>query len=359
MMTSAVARIRQLLAHDTRDLIWLAYVMGIAPWMHRAAGPMHLLRRWQVRRRRQRDCDQRMAQLRARIGHGCLAQGGNRVALAQLCPELDETCRAIRRPNEEITLASIDQDGLLLARFEQLWPAPRVAVDAFLPRSRFELVVVDHDGWIGVRKDFRGNRVAFVNELEAALDLAAAGCQVPAILGVDFDRPSITFSYINGAVVREALAQAGAPMRDRDVRPDRAALSDRRIQRERREAGRGLVDKVLEPETIARIGQTLLAIHRAGYTVEDVKYGNVIIEVTKTPYFVDCERALPLRQFSRTTATYLRDRDADKLNQLFGTDLLTAKVLRKFRLPTIYSPFYAGAGIWWGTIWNPDLGILR
>ena len=122
-------------------------------------------------------------------------------------------------PNEEITLASIDQDGLLLARFEQLWPAPRVAADAFLPRSRFELVVVDHDGWIGVRKDFRGNTVAFVNELEAALDLAAAGCHVPAILGVDFNRPSITFSYINGAVVREALAQAGAPTRDRDVRP--------------------------------------------------------------------------------------------------------------------------------------------
>ncbi len=247
MMTSAIERIRQLLAHDTRDLIWLAYVVGIAPWMHRAAGPMHLLWRWQVRRRRQRDFDQRMAQLRARIGQGCLAQGGNRVALAQLCPELDETCRAIRRPNEEITLASIDQDGLLLARFEQLWPAPRVvAADAFLPRSRFEVVVVDHDGWIGVRKDFRGNRIAFVNELEAALDLAAAGCHVPAILGVDFDRPSITFSYINGAVVREALAQAGAPMRDRDVRPDRAALSDRRIQRERREAGRGLVDKVLD-----------------------------------------------------------------------------------------------------------------
>ena len=77
-------------------------------------------------------------------------------------------------------------------------------------------------------------------------------------------------------------------------------------------------------------------------TVEDVKYGNVIVEVTKTPYFVDWERALPLRRFSRTTATYLRDRDADQLNQLFGTDLLTAKVLQSSRLPAdtaIYSPF--------------------
>jgi SAM-dependent methyltransferase len=362
MMTSAIQRIRQLLAHDTRDLIWLAYVTGVAPWLHRVAGPMHLLRRLQVRRRRERDCDQRIAQLRARIGQGCLTQGGNRVALAQLCPELDETCRAIRRPNEEIILASIDQDGLLLAQFEQLWPAPRVAGDEFLPRSRFELVVVDHDGWIGTRKDFRGNSVAFVNELEAALDLAAAGCHVPAILGVDFDRPSITFAYINGTVVREALAQAGAAMRDRDVRANRAVLSEGRIQRERREAGRGLVDKVLQPDTIARIGQNLLAIHRAGYTVEDVKYGNVIVDMTKTPYFVDWERALPLRQCSRTTATYLRDRDADQLNRLFGTDLLTAKVLRKLRLPAdtaIYSPFYAGAGIWWGRIWNPDIGVLR
>jgi SAM-dependent methyltransferase len=119
----------------------------------------------------------------------------------------------------------------------------------------------------------------------------------------------------------------------------------------------------LDCETIARIGKALLAIHRAGYTLEDVKYGNVIIEaMTGTPYFVDCELGLPLRQFSRTTATYLRDRDAEKLNRLFGTNLITAKLLRRIRLGTganVYSPFYAGAGIWWGAIWNPDLGILR
>jgi SAM-dependent methyltransferase len=69
-----------------------------------------------------------------------------------------------------------------------------------------------------------------------------------------------------------------------------------------------------------------------------------------------------LRQFPRSTATYLRDRDSEKLNRLFGTNLLTAKLLRRTRLGTganVYSPFYAGAGIWWGAIWNPDLGALR
>jgi hypothetical protein len=363
MMASAIERIWQLLSHDTRDLLWLGYVVGVAPWVHRAAGPMHELQRWQVSRRRQLDLDHRMELLRARIARRSPAQGSYRVALAELCPPLDAICRPLRRPNEEIALADIDQDGFLRPRFDRLWPAPCVAADAFLPRSRFELVVVDRDGWVGVRKDFRGSKAAFVNELEAALDLAAASCQVPAILGVDFERLSITFAYIEGVVVREALAQAGAPMRDRDVQPGRAPLGDSRIQQERRVAGRRLVDKVLDRETIARIGNALLAIHRAGYTFEDVKYGNVIIDArTNTPYFVDCERALPLRQFFRTTATYLRDRDADKLNQLFGTNLLTTTALRRLQFAagaTVYSPFYAGAGIWWGPIWNPDLGILR
>jgi len=359
-MASAIQRVRQLLSHDTRDLLWLGYVMGIAPWAHRVAGPIHQLQRWQVRRRRQRDLDHRMELLRARIARQSLPQVAYRVALAELCPQLDEICRPLRRPNEEIALASIDQDGFLRPRFDQFWAAPRVNADAFLPRDRFELEVVDRDGWVGVRKHFRASQIAFANELEAALDLAAVGCHVPAVLGVDFERLSITFAYINGAVVREALAQAGAPMRDRDVLPG-TALAYRRIQQERRVAGRRLVDQVLGPETVARIGKALLAIHRAGYTLEDVKYGNVIIEArTNTPYFVDCELALPLRQFSPATTTYLRDRDSDKLNQLFGTNLLTAKVLRRLTTDaTMCCPIYVGAGIWWGPIWNPALGVLR
>src|SRR5215813_8834588 len=359
-MASAIERARQLLSYDTKDLLWLGYVVGIAPWAHRVAGPIHHLHR-QVVRRGQRDVDRRLERLRGRTARELFAQGSYRIALAELCPELDEICRPLRRPDEEITLADIDQDGFLLPRFEQFWAAVCVNVDAFLPRERFELSVVDRDGWVGVRKNFRGSKVAFVNELEAALDLVAAGCQVPGILSVDFEKLAITFAYINGVVVRGALAQAGAPMRHRDMRPGHVMLGYRRIQQEGREAGRRLIDKVLDPETIARIGKALLAIHRAGYTLEDVKYGNVIIEATSnTPYFVDCELALPLRQFSPATTTYLRDRDSDKLNQLFGTNLLTAKVLRRLTTDaTMCCPIYVGAGIWWGPIWNPALGVLR
>src|SRR5262249_47055883 len=155
---------------------------------------------------------------------------------------------------------------------------PCVEADAFLPRGRFELVVVDRDGWVGVRKSFRESKIAFVDELEATLDLVAAGCPVPAILRGDFEQLSITFAFIKRVVVRYALGQAGAPMLDRYVWPVRAAIGVHRIQQERRVAGWRLVDKVLDRETIARIGKALLAVHRAGYTLEDVKYGNVIIE---------------------------------------------------------------------------------
>lgn len=360
---SAGKRVRQLLSHDVRDLLWLGYAVTVAPWGYRASALLHAPLRWQLRRSRQQDVERRIESLRGRFEQDPSKTQGYRIALASLSPQLEEICRPLRRVGEEIPLASIDQDGLLCPRFECFWEAPRIHRSGFLPRNRFELMVVDRDGWVGVRKDFRGDKVAFSNELEAGLDLLGEGCHVAPIFAADFEKLTITFAYIDGIVVREALAQAGAPLRDRDVPPNLGRLRYRKFERERQAVGRRLVDKVLDHKTVLRLGDALLAIHRAGYTLEDVKYGNVIIEaVTQTPYFVDCERALPLRSLSRATALYVRDRDAEKLNRLFGTTLLTAKMLRRFHFPvgtTIYSPFCAGAGLWWGSIWNPDRGVLR
>jgi len=355
-------RIWQLLSCDPKDLLWFTYVIGIAWWAHRAATPMHQLRRWQARRRRRRDLNRRIRLLRNRIANGCWGKHGDHVALAELSPKLDQICSPLRRANEEIVLANIDQDGFVQPHFAEFWGVPCVDADAFLPRHRLELCIVDRDGWIGVRKNYCGDKLAFANELEAALDLSESCSHVPAILGVDFERLYITFSYVNGVVAREALAQAGAPMRDRDVRLGPPGLV-RRIERERHAAGRRLINQVFDRETIGSVGDALLSVHRAGYTLEDIKYGNVIIGAgTSKPYLIDYERALSLRDFSRATATYLRDRDAEKLNALFGTNLLTARELRRVRvLPggEVYSPLYAGAGLWWGPIWNPDLGELR
>jgi hypothetical protein len=126
---------------------------------------------------------------------------------------------------------------------------------------------------------------------------------------------------------------------------------------------RRVLPQVLDEATREKAANALLAIHRAGYVLQDIKYGNLIIEEgTGTPIFVDFEHALSLKRFGRRTGLYLRDRDSSKFNEHFDTDLLTAKRLREMpRIPggQIYAPVYAGAGIWWGQIWNPDIGVGR
>src|ERR1700750_1912434 len=186
---SASRRFVQLLARDTapKDLLWLGYVLGVAPWAHRAATPLHEVIRWKVGRARQTHVDGRIKELRERIARRDVMETGYRVSLADLCPALDEICRPMRSTGNDTLLARIDQDGFLCPQFEHLWPAPRVTANTFLPRNRFELAIVDCNGWVGVRKDFRGDKAAFVNELEASLDLAAAGCQVPPVFRVDFE----------------------------------------------------------------------------------------------------------------------------------------------------------------------------
>src|SRR5713226_6202511 len=112
-METESERIWQLLSREPIDLLWLVYVIGIAWWAHRAATPMHQLRRWQARRRRRRDLNRRIQLLRN------------------------------RRANEEIVLANIDQDGFVQPRFAEFWGVPCVDADAFLPRDRLELCIVD------------------------------------------------------------------------------------------------------------------------------------------------------------------------------------------------------------------------
>jgi tRNA A-37 threonylcarbamoyl transferase component Bud32/SAM-dependent methyltransferase len=363
MMKRAGKKVKQFLRNGPSGLLWLGYVLGIAPWAYHATRPLHEVHRQLTRRRWNEGVEHRLEMLRGQFSQRPSIRPSRLVALADLSPELEVVVGPMRRDGEEITLADIDQDGFLCPRLGRLWPAPSVDVNAFVPRNRSKIVVVDRGGWIGIRKEFGLCRADFVNELQAALDLSAAGCNVPEVLDADFERLSITFAYIHGMVIREALAVAGARIRDHDMEPSQSFVGRRRQQRQRLLRGRQLVPQVVDADAIRRISEALLGVHRAGYVLEDIKYGNVIIEsTTRTPYFIDFERAMPLRLFSRDTAVYMRDRDAEKINQHFNADLLTTRVLRRTStLPggKVYAPPYARAGIRWGPIWNPDIGVGR
>ncbi len=358
--TAPWAKVRKGVGHLWRQgpsgWAWLGYVAAISPWAHLARAPFHEIERRLVRARR-----------RARSTHSFaplslpLVGAHQPLRLSALCSNLEEEVADLRQPGAQIVLAAIDHDGFALPAFEHYWDAPRTTPEAFLPRRKFPIHVVDSEGLVGLRKSYGRDLGGMLNELEAATMLIRAGLPAPSILAVDIEGRTITFSYIPGLDVRETLARAGARLRDRDRSQERAG-GRRRANRSRIEEGRQAVDRALSPSTVAEITSGVENIHRAGLSLEDVKYGNVILEQgSGRAYFVDFERAIPLREFSRGAQRYVRDRDMHKLVRQFGGDGLTARRLRQRRLPGrgVYAPAYFGDDVKWGQFWNPDIGVGR
>jgi serine/threonine protein kinase len=268
-----------------------------------------------------------------------------------------------RRP----VLADIDQDGFLCSILGPLSGVPTVSRDRFTPRIRFALSIVDVDGIVGVEKRFDADAAAFVAELEAADDLRRAGCRVPAILDVDFDRHTITFEYVPGGVLREELARRGALVRDRDVIADPSfqGLSRNERRSRRISEGRALLDRVLDARDVERMFDELKKIHGAGYILHDIKYGNIILEASSgDPYVIDFDRARTYPGWNRLAIRTLRDRDYAKFNAHFGTRKLTHSRVREMarrpqRLGRLYAPMYIEGGLRFGPIWNTEVGDGR
>ena len=348
--------LRNLSRHGIKSVVWLAYAGLVAPLYYRVLAPLYVLGRARRLSQRYKDTEARLAKLQSA---GFTKPGSVRIwRLAELCPELEAKVAPSRRLGSVIPLAEIDHNGLALPLFDTFWEIDRTIRETMLKRSRHSITIVDRDGDVCLRKEFHGNRGEFVSELEAVLTLQREGCPIPALLDIDFERSALTYAYIRGQCLRELLAKHGADIRDVGAPAHGVA-----VQRHRTAEGRRVLPSVISPRTLADIAAGLKAIHRAGYTVEDVKYGNIIIEHgTGRPVFYDFERAMSLKGMSADLALYCRDRDRRKLNERFGTALLTARTLRRMKsIPggAVYAPIYAGSGIWWGQIWNPDIGIGR
>ena len=262
-------------------------------------------------------------------------------------------------------IAEIDQDGLLLSHIGPLPLASTIPPEMFVPRHRFDLTIVDHAGALGVRKNFGKDKFSFVTELEAAHHLAQAGCNVPAILDIDFESLSITFSYIVGDVLREALVKEGAILRDRDIGllPDYERLSSKERREERVRQGRQVLHRVLDADGIERVFDQLKKIHAAGYILHDIKYGNVIIERDSgEPYFIDFDHAMAYPALGKLKNRFLRDGDYHKFNLHFGTEKMTYRRVKRLMkgerpsyLERFYTPISIEGGVRFGSI--RDIGV--
>ena len=360
-MASLLKKLRQVRRLGVSGLIWVIYVILIAPLLHRVLVPIFEVQRQLALLRRYGDVAPRFEALRLRFERTPSQKTSRTRALRDLSPELESIVAGRRQPNKVVPVALIDRNGPGLPLLGSFWSNSVIPPIDFCPGDRHRLLIVDFDGDVGVLKSFRKRKAEFVNELETASALHAAGCGVPDILHVDFDQLEIVYSYIPGVLVREALIRAGADFKARPK--DTLYGRFRRKPLVRAERGKPFVSAVMTGAEITRIGSELTAIHRAGFTLEDIKYGNIIIEdKTGAPIFIDFERAFFFKGLSRGLSTYMRDKDSAKLNAHFGTELPTAAGLRDLKkLPggAIYAPVYVGQGIWWGAIWNPDVGVGR
>lgn len=242
-----------------------------------------------------------------------LPQSGVGPLLKDVDPAMERRIAPLRSEDRELVIGDFDQDGGIAPRFGGMHGVPSVGATDFLPRKGCPVLLVDLNGHLGVRKEFR-KFGAFVRELEALFDLQAGGCAVPRLMNVDWDAHTITIAFIPGDVVREMLAEAGADIRDRTLE----SAYTRSIDKERIRRGRERVPEVLSDWQVSRIGAALSAIHDAGYALEDVKFGNIILDREGEPVFIDLERALPTARLPRALADHLREIDLRKFRDHFG-----------------------------------------
>lgn len=269
--------------------------------------------------------------------------------------------------SHEVVIAEIDQDGFLLSHFGPIQNAPTVSKEHFLARKRNELKLVVFNGYVGVKKNYNGQKRPFLNELKTLHNLSVSESHVPAIMKVDFDNLTLTVSYILGSVLREELAKNGALLRDRDVdnNPEFVRLDLNKKWLKRIQEGRRVLYNTVDSHFVGELLAELDKIHASGFVFTDIKYGNIIIERdTGKPYLIDFEGAHQ-PSLGKNPCRILRDRGIEMFNLHFGTNKLTYNrikeriKLEKVQGNEIYAPVYFGAGLRMGRIWDVESGYGR
>lgn len=269
----------------------------------------------------------------------------------------------------ELVIANVDQDGSLLSYFGPINAMPTISKEKFLKKSRFTIKVIVFNKIVSVRKEYKGNKIAFLNELSALHNLALAGCNVPAILNVNFDNLTITSSYIAGSNLLEKLAQKGALVRDRDIKKNSKLMSLSKRERWLKylQEGRRVLPNVVGFPFIEDLFLELKKIHQAGFELYDVKYGNIMIEKKlQKPFLVDFGSAANDSGLGEKVFSVMRDRDIEKFNLAFNTKKLTYKRIKEMTknknipyIDKLYAPVYFGYGLRVGRIWDANVGYGR
>jgi len=177
----------------------------------------------------------------------------------------------------QVTIAKIDENGLLLSRFGTIEGYGHVASSQFVRRRRFDVSIVAIGNTLALRKSFRGNKSAFINELSALRKLGQAGCSVPSLLEVEFDDLTVTMSFIIGPSATEESS-----------------------------------------EFVQQLFTQVHEIHSQGIILWDVRPQNIIVEKRSgRPYLIDFDFAVDYTGLMESSLALLRNYDLDILASYF------------------------------------------
>jgi hypothetical protein len=193
-----------------------------------------------------------------------------------------------------------------------------------------------------------------------------AGTILPAQLSGWIDPPRAMHpAYIHGNDLGACLARAGASVelqhRLISSYPGPRAWDPSRRQPPEREACLTALRSAVDEAFIEHLDALLQTIHAAGVAVGDVSYRD-IITVDGKPHLRGFEGAQVDR---RPSLRFLgqRERDRDRFNFLFGTELLSEQVFRSRiaalatrRADLFYAPVYYGHGYSVGAISSIEVG---
>lgn len=286
-----------------------------------------------------------------------------------LNPEDVATVEQKHQKFNEVIIADIDQTGLWFSHYGPIENVPQIRQSEFRERYRFKIQVVSLGGKVGVKKNYNGNALAFANELRALYLLANEGCNVPAVMAIDFDKLTLTMSYIKGDPLDDLIAKVEAETIYKNSEKDGNLVTLVSGQKRTRNIQQGTLplDDILDKKQITDMLDHLQKILRGRIILKDIKYGNVIIErKTGKPFWIDFDFSRYYPKASKGTFAFLRDMDIERFNLLFSTDCLTyknikAKIVDK-ELPFIkewYAPMYFGFDLKIGKLFDCNVGFGR
>jgi tRNA A-37 threonylcarbamoyl transferase component Bud32/2-polyprenyl-3-methyl-5-hydroxy-6-metoxy-1,4-benzoquinol methylase len=271
---------------------------------------------------------------------------------------------------KEVILAHVDQDGYFLGLRGPMGNVPQVSEQEFMKRKMFTIdIVALQGGRLGTRKNYRGDRHAFLNELKALHALRNKGLNVPRILDVDFNAPALVITYIAGDIIRERLMKAGVMLRDRDV--EHSAELKKMSPFERRlffiKQGKKRLSSIVDDKFVDAILDLLKKIHSAGIVYGDIKYGNIVIhKTTGKPWLIDFHLSMLFSKPKGSLFRKWRDADIELFNLHFDTEKPTLTAIKRKAVEmaetettTLYAPAYIGHGIRMGNLCGLDSGFGR